>query len=442
MGSSLSAAAQQLLTALDYSHGTADKLRAVLASGVDPNTPLRDADSALCLAAMFGRTECVKLLLEAGAHVNHVGSLELTPLMSAKSADAARLLIEHGADVGARDRLMYDALHKVISNVDDVAHASVLLDAGLVVHRYIEAARTHGDRPIPSHLAWAASCGRPGIVELLLERGGSVDETAADGTPVVLSPLNGDPPKGHAMVRLLLERGANPNAEDRWHGSLLARIARRNDPQLVALVLQRGGDAKREQKGVLPTTLLETALGSADVDVLTILLETDTQDVNAANHRGTTPLMVAANSGHLAAIELLLRCGADPQRRDNEGCTALHHAAAGGKLAVFDRLVAAGCDPAALASGSSTFEYACRSGNAELVNVLLDRGAEIDRRVGDQRITPLMLVSGIGHRHIVELLRARGADESLRDADGRTAQDHADAHSAKVAEEWATYRGD
>src|SRR3954464_12434809 len=53
---------------------------------------------------------------------------------------------------------------------------------------------------------------------------------------------------------------------------------------------------------------------------------------------GLTPLMIAAAGGHEAVGELLLRCGADPARRDARGRSAAFYARATGHPDLADRL--------------------------------------------------------------------------------------------------------
>ena len=50
-------------------------------------------------------------------------------------------------------------------------------------------------------------------------------------------------------------------------------------------------------------------------------------DVESANERGTTALMVAANNGHLSVCKLLLENGADPLRRNEDRANAIDCAA-------------------------------------------------------------------------------------------------------------------
>jgi Ankyrin repeats (3 copies) len=54
------------------------------------------------------------------------------------------------------------------------------------------------------------------------------------------------------------------------------------------------------------------------------------EDGTGAATGGVTPLMAAAAGGHEPMVELLLRCGADPARRDPRGRSAAFHARAAG----------------------------------------------------------------------------------------------------------------
>jgi hypothetical protein len=51
-----------------------------------------------------------------------------------------------------------------------------------------------------------------------------------------------------------------------------------------------------------------------------------------------TPLMIAAAGGHEAVVEMLLRCGADPARRDTRGRSAAFYARTAGYPALAKRL--------------------------------------------------------------------------------------------------------
>lgn len=146
--------------------GNAAALRDLLATGADPNLLNSGGRSALSYAAGFGRADCVRVLLEFRAHINHrnphhggtallnatksdlPNKIEIlstliasgadvnipdnhgiTPLISAafrQDNDAVKLLVESGANVNARSKIGARAL----SYVTDAETEALLLARG------------------------------------------------------------------------------------------------------------------------------------------------------------------------------------------------------------------------------------------------------------------------------------------------------------------------
>ncbi len=80
-----------------------------------------DGFTPLGLAAFFGHDEVVSFLLASGGQVNAVSKndMKVMPLHSAVAArrlGAARLLLEHGADVAARQEAGFTPLHSAANN--------------------------------------------------------------------------------------------------------------------------------------------------------------------------------------------------------------------------------------------------------------------------------------------------------------------------------------
>lgn len=102
----ISREAQTLLRAVESCDR--DQVRALLASGADPNAATAYGQTALMAAASQGDTEVVRMLLDAGAHINARKEDGFTPLICAVffgHTDVVRLLLRSGADLNATDAL-------------------------------------------------------------------------------------------------------------------------------------------------------------------------------------------------------------------------------------------------------------------------------------------------------------------------------------------------
>jgi uncharacterized protein len=122
------------------------------------------------------------------------------------------------------------------------------------------------------------------------------------------------------------------------------------------------------------------------VDLLEGMIK-DGVPVDLRDDHGYTALILAAYDEQPAAVDLLLEKHADPCATDLKGNTALMGVAFKGELAIAERLVAR-CD----------------------VNTRNHAGQ-----------TAVMMAALVGHADIVRLLAQRGADLSLKDASGNSA---------------------
>jgi ankyrin repeat protein len=115
--------------------GDLDRLTELLAE--DPelvDAMSGDGFTPLHLAAFFGQTDAVRLLLARGATVdrNGTGRMTGTPLHAGASgshAGVVRTLLEAGADPNNRQRHGYTPLHSAAAN-GDLESIELLLDAG------------------------------------------------------------------------------------------------------------------------------------------------------------------------------------------------------------------------------------------------------------------------------------------------------------------------
>ena len=76
--------------------------------------------------------------------------------------------------------------------------------------------------------------------------------------------------------------------------------------------------------------------------------------------------------------------------------------------------------------GGTPLHDAALGGSADVIALLLDRGAQIDTRDLQSGATPLMVAASLGRAEALTLLLKRGADPTLRDNAGHTALDRAE----------------
>lgn len=301
--------------------GDVAKLRALLASGAPVDPEPAGKDSPLCLAVMFGQLDAARALLDAGANVNHAGSYGRTPLHYAARAGVAatELCLAHGADLRARNEGDEDVLGDLITDDGaDAAVVRVLLAAGFDLSA--RPTRSYRGR---SHLMWACFCGRLPIVEVLLAAGVDPNERAPDGSTAFSQTMSGMTRRTnthHRLVAALVRAGLAPDARTSFGDSnALLECCRAGDLELVRLLLERGADPNVRLDG----TPLTAAQESGNPALIDLLLE-----------RGAKP--------ERAPLE------ASPQRHALEDAARAHPEAPAHRLAWARELAASGARAAAV----------------------------------------------------------------------------------------------
>lgn len=146
------------------------------------------------------------------------------------------------------------------------------------------------------------------------------------------------------------------------------------------------------------------------------LLKNDV-DVNFLHHKtGMTPLMTAAHAGRAEAVGLLLKYNADPNLRADDNASALH--------------------------------WACLYGSLDIVNMLIDAGADLNvRRASDQESdgpAPIHMAlrknPTAGHIEIAIKLIDAGASVDIEYI-GRTVLQYAEWHECTVVVDYLRQRG-
>ena len=154
-------------------------------------------------------------------------------------------------------------------------------------------------------------------------------------------------------------------------------IAIKNDRgDEVTSLLKRGFDVNTRDASGQPG--LTVAMRERSLKAAKALLAVPALDVNALNAARESALMLAALKGEVTGARMLLDRGAQIQL---PGWSPIHYAATGPEVKLVELFLDRGADVNALApNGSTPLMMAAQYGTEEGVKVLLDRGADGSRR--------------------------------------------------------------
>ena len=199
-----------------------------------------------------------------------------------------------------------------------------------------------------TRMVMKAEGGKTQKVARMLDEGVDVNSLLADRSALFYASQN-----GHTdTVKLLLDRGADPNIETKDKITALRLAVERRHLEVLDLLLDAGADpnVKRKQYGNIP---IHIACWKGHGDILSVLIQRGSQ-LNSKNALGMTPLIMAARYGYDDLVKMLIEGGADIDIADNNDLTALHYACVHGKGQMVPALLAAGADPNAKTSAGLT----------------------------------------------------------------------------------------
>ncbi len=357
----------------------------LLKAGVDPNATSTEGETALMTVARTGVVEAAKVLLDHGAKVDareewH-GQTALMWAVNEQHPAMVKELIAHGADVNA------------VSNVNQW-----------------ERQRTAEPREkwLPlgglTPLLFAARQGCVDCARILLDAGAQINTTDPHGiSPVLMAIINGH----YDVAGFLLNHGADPNlADDTGRTPLFSAVdfntmpaSNRPPPKvidnqlssldLIKLLLDKGANVNAQ---LLKQQPYRVKLDRGDDTMLTT---------------GTTPLLRAAKAADIPSMRLLLAKGADPKLATRAGITPLMAAAGLGSK-----------------EEDTTGRFKTEAEAIQAIQLCLDAGVDINAANG-QGQTALHAAALKGYDQVVEFLADHGANLEAKDRRGNTPLDEA-----------------
>ena len=326
----------------------------------DVNTQSFDRnETPLAIACRFGHTEAARVLLERGADTTIRDKENWSPLERASEnghVEVMRALLQHGADVTAQDNTGTTPLHT------------------------------------------SAAYGQPESARVLLEHGAGVVAKGMDG----VTPLHWA--SNERVAQVLLDHGADPNAKDNYKRTPLREAKVKQRPKVESLLLERG--AKEADTAAHATPLHTASTDGQMKDALELLQKG--ADASVKGNNDETPLHCALNED---VTRILLDHGADPNAQDIYNRTPLHEAVVKQRLEVVQVLLDKDADPNLVDIERRTpLHLASEAGYLEGAHLLLKGSADVRAR-DCWGLTPFEVASANRRNEVMELLLERGADD-------------------------------
>jgi ankyrin repeat protein len=171
-------------------------------------------------------------------------------------------------------------------------------------------------------------------------------------------------------VQLLLDKGADVNAQGGKYGNALQAASSRGNLEVVQLLLDKGANVNA-QGGYYGNALL-AASHEGHINTIKVLLRFSRLDIIEADDLGRTALFLASRNGRLSVAQYLLSTKRfDPNTKNCYGSTALSAAIANGHCEIAELLIASSASTQEqFHVGRNLLWWAFRVGNPHLIRLV------------------------------------------------------------------------
>ena len=398
-----------------------------------------DGNTALLLAVLSNDCEAVTFLLANGAdpeYINNLGENALLTAVDRGCHDIVLLLLKHGARLETPDAEGRTALFLAVlraqpailaslmrhqANPDQVDHRGdtalmlaaregasecvrLLVTAESSAHPTV--ANVHFiNKSGDNALLLACKYGHLEVTELLLEHGAAIEQANSEGNTPLLLAVSAN---AREIVELLVKKHAKLEHENAQGDTALLLAASNNSGAIVSFLLARGADVEHARHGWTP---LIRAVYERAGKVVTILLKHGVELEKKTDGDAYTALQMAAIHGETEIVSALIGSGANLDYVNPAGHTALSTTFANYKFATASVLLNAGANIHISMFTSAFLVKAAELDNTECVALLLQKGADVNKR-GYSGITPLMAAARNNGKRVLALLLRRGRAHS------------------------------
>ncbi len=445
----------------------------LLLNRIDPDLKNLNGEAPLHLAVKSGYVEGAQLLLQNRANPDILDAHQNTPLHltipSARRLEMVKLLLSYKANPALMDNQGNTPLHKAVMQFYAPEIVDTLIQAGAPVN----AQNAKGDTALilcarTEHYEYAKSLieakaeifkmnqAGENALKIALSKGykavdnivlpSNVNQSDDNSNSVLMTAVSLKAPAD--VLKLILSKGADPNARNKAQDSALHIAVRQNYAEQGVVLLDANADifqynAQQENPLFLALTAKPAPLewffrpnviAARDANGDSVVHHAARKNLpegiaylikkgaslDVLNNALETPLHTAAKYDATDAIQYLVGAGSSLKAADIKGDIPLQSAVLAGAAKATEQLIAAGSPVNSQNySGETALHQAAKNNNSPIVRLLTAKGAQME--IQDSRgLTPLADAAAYGAYDAASDLLKAGSLIDTRDNSGST----------------------